>query len=349
MNVRAVLQRHRALRWLAPAAALVIAALVIDGVLSAGAQPRRLPPESPGSLVAAVAHPHLTGWSGIVVSSVSLGLPSTALGAGLSLTSLLAGSHSLQVWYGGPDRQRVAVVGRTAETDVFRHGRELWQWSSTTHSAVHVVLPAAADAAQPLTAASLTPEALAGRVLAALDSSTQVTVQHRGREVADRATYDLDLSPRTSSTLVGSVHIAVDGATKLPLAVRIYPRGSHTAAVDVAFTSIRFAAPSERNFSFNPPPGARVQVVRLDRLVQAGSMRLIGSGWTSVLAVRLPQRVVDATRSGVLAPLVIAVSGTWGRGRLYQSVLVDVLVTDTGWVYAGAVQPAVLFAAAQAN
>ena len=52
------------------------------------------------------------------------------------------------------------------------------------------------------------------------------------------------------------MHIAVDGATKVPLGVQVFARGRATPAVDVAFTRIRFARPGRRNFAFTPPPGA---------------------------------------------------------------------------------------------
>ncbi len=40
------------------------------------------------------------------------------------------------------------------------------------------------------------------------------------------------------------------------------------------------------------------------------------------------------------------VSGAWGSGRLLRTSLVSVLITDGGRVFAGAVQPSVLYAAA---
>jgi len=43
------------------------------------------------------------------------------------------------------------------------------------------------------------------------------------------------------------------------------------------------------------------------------------------------------------------VSGSWGSGRLLQTSLVSVLITDGGRAYAGAVQPSVLYAAASAK
>jgi hypothetical protein len=39
------------------------------------------------------------------------------------------------------------------------------------------------------------------------------------------------------------------------------------------------------------------------------------------------------------------VKGSWGKGRLLQTSLLSVLVTDTGRIVAGPVEPAVLYRA----
>jgi hypothetical protein len=40
------------------------------------------------------------------------------------------------------------------------------------------------------------------------------------------------------------------------------------------------------------------------------------------------------------------VSGAWGSGRLLRTSLVSVLITNSGRMFVGAVQPSVLYAAA---
>ncbi len=42
----------------------------------------------------------------------------------------------------------------------------------------------------------------------------------------------------------------------------------------------------------------------------------------------------------------VDVSGPWGTGQLLESPLVCVLVTNDGWIYAGSVDPEVLYDAA---
>jgi hypothetical protein len=180
----------------------------------------------------------------------------------------------------------------------------------------------------------------------------------RGGLVADRSTYELVLTPRTASTLVGSVHIFIDGVTKVPLGVLVYPRGSNSPAIDVMYTSIDYGRPARTSFQFAPPSGATVHNLNAD--VQrhaanggtndqgAGSPQVVtsGSDWSSVGCYRLPHGRSRLATQGMLAHMFLPVSGSWGHGRLLRANLVSVLLTRDGWVCAGAVEPKLLYAAA---
>lgn len=362
-----ILQRHRAARWLAPVGVVGIAVLVAAGIFTDDPQSEALPDTSPTSLMAALQTSHVSAFSGTVVSTLSLGLPKLPVigsaGERSTLASLLSGSHTLQVWFDGAQRQRVALLGPTDETDVFRNGRSVWQWTSADHNAVHLTLPASPGAGTPLVlpsgdSRSLTPPSLARTALAGLDPTTTVRVKH-GRSVADRSTYELILTPRTDDTRVGSVHIAVDGATKVPLAVQVYARGHTEASMDVAFTSIRFTPPPKRNFSFTPPPDAKVHTMGVRQhsdgpAVSGGKpgsasesrLQVLGSGWTRIVATHLPKAATKSVRHSSALRSLRPVAGPWGKGRLLESALLSVLVTDDGRVYAGSVMPSALFARA---
>jgi outer membrane lipoprotein-sorting protein len=356
MSAPATPQRHRALRWLLPAGVAGLAALAAAGVFSAGASSEQLPPTSPAALLAAVKQTNGDSFSGTVVSHLALGLPELpAIGDGdATLGSLLSGSHTLQVWYGGVDKQRVAVLGTTDETDVFRNGRDVWQWNSASHTAEHAKVPrgVAAAAAPAAAATTLTPAGLARRAIAAMNGSTKVSVDNQ-RSVADRSAYLLVLEPRTTATKVAAVHIEVDGNTKVPLGVQVYSRQSAAPAIDVAFTSINFGPQSDRDFQFTPPPSAHVvehKQLQLPTEEPSGTARpaprSTGSGWTAVVGLHPGKQAVAKYSKGLLAKATTEVSGSWGNGRLLDTPLVSVLITDDGRVYAGAVDADTLYAAA---
>ncbi len=74
--------------------------------------------------------------SGTVVETTDLGLPALpSIGGrrrrrGASFSSLVSGSHTMRVWYAGPDQQRLALLGQLGESDLVRNGTDLWAWSS---------------------------------------------------------------------------------------------------------------------------------------------------------------------------------------------------------------------------
>ncbi|HEX8495772.1 MAG TPA: hypothetical protein VF661_01150, partial [Actinomycetales bacterium] len=236
--------RRRA-RWAVPAgAASAVAIALVVSPMVADAAPS-LPPRTAAELLASTRDAVDAPFSGTVVETARLGLPDLG-GAGstsLSAASLVTGSHTVRVWYDGPARSRLALVGDLAETDVIRDGRDLWTWSSETNEATHVTLPAegAKTAEQPATDA-LTPTQAAEQALAAIDPTTAVRVQGTA-SVAGRSAYELVLEPRDTRSLVGQVRLAIDSSTSTPLRVEVFARGSAEPAFETAFTSVTFGRP----------------------------------------------------------------------------------------------------------
>jgi outer membrane lipoprotein-sorting protein len=369
MNAKNVLPRRKVWRWGLPIAAIAVIAVLGSGVLSAGASPN-LPNLTAAQLLVDVEQAHITGFSGQVVENASLGLPELpSLGGdsgNTSLTSLLSGSHTARVWYAGPDKQRFALLGTLGETDIFHNGTDLWQWDSDDLTAVHTTLPAssAARVPTPVHSSTLTPQQLAEEAMAAIDPSTLVTPDEN-RRIAGRAAYDLVLTPRDATSRVGSVRIGIDAQYKLPLSVQVFPRGDKTnAAIDVSFSSIDFSVPPNSEFSFTPPKSAKVTEQAWNDITDGkpsgsgggtvagkvesaanSSMRVLGSGWTSV--IRLPGSANGQVQ--LLAGALTPVSGSWGTGHLFTSKLISALIVDNGPTFVGAVDPSVLYTAAAAK
>lgn len=343
------------------------AAVVTTVLIGTDDATRSLPATTPAALVAALKKQPANGFEGTLVSRLAPGLPDipAAQVAGSSMNGELDGTHTLQVWYGGTDRQRIALLGAKDETDLIRNGRHLWRWNTASRVAVRSDV-AAAPADRPLltvpipTASdlqSLTPAGLARTALGSIDDATDMSVS-ADHEIADRAAYDLTLTPSTEGTQVGSVHIAVDGETKVALGVQVFASvDADTPAVDVAFTRFRFHQPADRNFRFSPPSDARIDDLRGDDPAatefqggaggpasrsasgpRARTLAPSGAGWVAVAAYRRGDTA--AVHGGT------RVSGRWGKGVLLESALLTVLVTDDGRVYSGAVGADALYTAA---
>ncbi|MFD2079801.1 Outer membrane lipoprotein-sorting protein [Actinopolymorpha cephalotaxi] len=365
-----------ALRWLAPVAvlALVLAAGTTGTMLRADAA-GALPPRTAAQLLVDLQKADPAPFSGTVSQQSDLGLPELPAlnggGGSSDLSSLVSGSHTLRVWFDGPQRVRLALLGTLGESDVVRNGSDLWMWSSQERSATHRTLPAKSEHAAP-DASKLpadlpkTPQEAADQALKALDPTTKVTTDGTAK-VAGRSAYLLILTPRDSSSLVGQVRLAIDGARHVPLQVQVFAKGASEPAFQVGFTSISFTRPSADQFRFTPPPGTKVTEGEKGSgegpashkrapAKQAQEPRVVGKGWTSVVVATMPSERAAAPGKGgrgdqlgelgqVLNSLP-RVSGSWGSGRLLKGSLFSVLVTDDGRVLAGAVSPDRLYSVA---
>jgi outer membrane lipoprotein-sorting protein len=367
---------NRRVRWAVPGAAAVIAAGVIVALQIPAAQAApNLPAKSAAALLASVSNdakvPPLTG---TVTESASLGLPQLpGSGSAESLTSLLTGAHTVRVSYQDASHFRLALPQPQAETDFIADGSKVWLWQSA-QDAVTEFVPSAGQLGQAEkqvpAATALTPQQAAQQALQAVGKTTVVSTQANVM-IAGQAAYQLVLEPKSSSSLVGRVVIAVDAKYGLPLRVQLYARGAASPAFQTGYTALRFTAPGASAFTFTPPSGATVDKVNLTEAKPgSGSAKPAasgaghyGSGWLAVAA--FPQQdltkaaggqsdaysaggngVGVSTRellNGLLSSGTL-VHGSWGSGTLVKTSLMSMLITG-GEVYVGAVQPSVLYAA----
>jgi outer membrane lipoprotein-sorting protein len=266
------------------------------------------------------------------------------------------------VWYAGETKARLALVGTQGETDVIHNGKDVWLWSSKEKSASHLTLPAdKVDHPGPLAGqVPKTPQEAADAALAAIDPTTTVTTTGAAK-VAGRNAYELVLSPKDSSSLIGQVRLAIDAEHHIPLRVDVYAKNATTPAIRVAFQQISFAVPDAEQFKFNPPPGTTVNQGSAEGLAKdhkaeaekaaaqakAQGPQVIGDGWTAILSAKLPKETgSDSQQFDTVLNMLPKVSGSWGSGHEFAGTLFTVLVTDDGRVFAGAVTPQKLYEAA---
>lgn len=362
-----VFRSRPALRWLVPTAAavVVIGGGAAAGTIVASADPS-LPDRSAAQLLVDIQNAKVDGLSGTIVENADLGLPAISgiKGSGSAdLTSLIAGSNTARVWYAGEDKVRLALLGTQGETDLIRNGPDVWLWSSTEQQASHLKIPAGtADKHPESLAGSLpkTPQEAADAALAAIDPTTKVSTTGAAK-VAGRDAYELVLSPKDTTSLIGQVRLAIDAEHHIPLRVDVYAKNATTPAVRVAFQQISFAVPDAEQFAFNPPAGTKVtesspQQIEQDAKAEhekahakafAQQPSVIGDGWTTVIQTKLPKADGDEGKQlDSVTGMLPTVSGAWGSGHLFAGSLFSVLVTDDGRVFAGAVAPEKLYEAA---
>ncbi|AMM32342.1 hypothetical protein SA2016_1666 [Sinomonas atrocyanea] len=350
--------QRRWLRWI-PAAA--VPAVVAVGLLASGATAGSPPPPATPEQVLALAAAHTARqFSGTMEQSSDLGLPSIpgqALGAAkgsasfgseAALLELLTSAHTAKVYADGPARERVQVLDQLAERDAVRNGSDLWTYDSAAHAVTHATLPSTAAAAPP-SAAAVSPDQLAQRLLAAAGPSTAVSLAQPAT-VAGHSAYTLVLTPKAAGALVASVRIAVEAQTGLPLAVDVYAKGQDAAAFHAAFTQLTLAAPDASVFAFTPPAGANVTQQQLPSATgqhrqatgQHAPAAGTSQGWDSIAVIPADKVPAGLKDQPLMKQLAVPAKG----GRVISTSLFTLLLTDDGRVLAGAVPAAALEAAA---
>ncbi|QGF22959.1 LolA family protein [Raineyella fluvialis] len=346
-------------RWTAAAVGVALLGGGVVAATSAQASPD-LPARSAEQLLVDIQSPTTRTFSGTVQTTTDLGLPTlptTQTGDTSGLTGLLTGTHTLRVWNDGDTRSRVSVIGNNAETSVIRSGADVWTYASADRSATHTRLttPTTPQHPQPSGAAT-TPEQAAQQVLAAVGPSTSVTTRGASR-VAGRPAYDLVFTPAAGEkTLVRSAQVAIDAETHLVLQVTVDAVDAKDHAVQIGFTSLTYATPDAKLFTFSAPSGTTVKeqpAPEASKQGQGGTSaekpKVVGDGWDTVLVEKVGTLPADTSAQGQQAKQLLEslprVSGSWGSGRLLQGTLFSAVLTDDGRLAVGAVPADQLFSA----
>jgi len=289
--------------------------------------------------------------SGEVATHLDLGLPGlsqlpvqASSGAGvIGLLESISGDHTLRVWHSGVNL-RASDLLPAAERSIIVNEGAAWAWDSQTFTAYRLPQPPQppADTGNlpnaPTPPVPVDPETLAQRALSAIEPTTSVALGPN-TEVAGRDAYTLIIEPETSETLVRRVEIDIDTQQDLPLRVAVYARGVQTPAISAEFTEVSFEPVDPSVFAFSPPLGAKVEQVSLPQELPATKpresvpgkdARVFGSGWSTVVAFRIPSIADLQTQLGANVSSFVPYSGS-----LVSATLVD--RGDHAWLIAGSV------------
>lgn len=313
--------------------------------------------------------------SGTVRTHVDLGVPElpdismgAAAGGTATAASMLLGDQTFRLWR-SPDGIRVSHLAKFQEQVLVANHAEAWAWDSQSLNAVRLTprdlatatssgLAHRAERAAPSVPPSLgDPIRIARTLLEGVSPDAVVSVAIPDR-VAGRDAYTLRLRPRSGRTLVGTIDVAIDAETRLPLRLQVVPRNTLDPSIEVGFSAIDYGSIDPSIFTFEPPADATVtdagpalarilsvaQVRRLAamhgdhakadinacramlreaRRAPIPTMRVFGKGFGLILAVRVSE-VPGELRS--MLPY---------SGPLASAALVD--GGHTAWIVAGAV------------
>lgn len=354
------------LRWLTPAAFVLVVAG--GGLVASNANAGdTLPDRSAEQLLTDLQQPQVDGLSGTIVQKANLGIPNIpGAGSGTSeLTSLLSGSHTMYVWYSGPDKARVAVKdGAFQESDVVANGSDVWTWSSSKKSATHRTISKRDQSEVTIHKADpnapKSPQDAAAELVKVLGPSTEITTDS-DVNVAGEQAYELVLRPKDKRSTLTEVRVAIDGDTHLPLRVQAF--GTDDVLVfQVEYTAVKFARPADDMFTFNPPADTKVtEAPKTDHKAPTKAQRAqakkqadqaqsdtktVGTGWTTVVVAKLPAGDLQSNDQlrGFLKNLSPTAQGA-PAGKLLVGTAFSAVLTDDGRIAVGAVKPELLYAA----
>lgn len=280
---------------------------------------------------------------------------------------LISGTHKIRV-YASAEGTRVQILNPMKQRDLIVNKDEFWFYDSRKATAITGTLDmeinqadvdkAEADAEAKLAeyAASIqldisNPEAVANYLMERIGESTTVSVG-KDHMVAGRTAYQLIAQPNAANSLIESVVISVDSETGMALDVKVYSVEQEEPAMHVGFESISFDIPAASTFSFTPPAGTTVETFETPEGLEDGlkaergdksdqaKPEVIGEGWESVMYLSaIPSEVpMDLLENELFADLMTTVSG----GKVFSTPVLNVLITDSGEVFAGAVTIAFL-------
>lgn len=337
-------------------APLAVAGVIVVAAWLPGAAASATPglaPQSVGQLVGRLEEPAVAGLSGTIEWRADLGLPDmSALGGspstgGFNVAGLLSGTTEVKVWQAAAG-QRLALIGRASEIDLYSDRSATWFYDSQTDTATRLAGASAVPA--------LTPRALVAGLLGAVPADMGFS-QGTPRYVAGRPCYTLVLAPRPRSadaagSTLGAVSIAIDASSGAVLRVSLTPAGGTRPELSAGFTSVRFAgrpdALAASMFRFTPPAGTRVEGAGAHGarglglpLAGLAGLATAGHGWSSVVILPGGARLLGES----ITAATTVVRGPFGTARLLSTGLINALFLPGGDVAAGFVTPAVLEAA----
>ena len=289
--------------------------------------------------------------------------------------SFLAGEDTIRV-YASIQGFRAQVMDPLSQRDVIVTPEAFYSYNARTQSALTRSIdldgskdPEAAkeQAMEDFTAETgvdaTNPDAVAEYFLDMAGESSVITVGDDHR-VAGRDAYMLQVAPRSEVSLIERVDISIDAETGLGLGTTVYSTTQSTPALSVVFESVRFSEPDASLFQFTAPPGATVTELELPEGVESDYEKLgdeslgtderralveamveefspganpevFGEDWDMVAhADTLPGSFpLEMLENELLSDLLVQVEG----GQVFSTPLGNVLITDAGEVYAGAV------------
>jgi outer membrane lipoprotein-sorting protein len=275
------------------------------------------------------------------------------------LLSLLSGTHDFDVAVDGPNRQAFSSTDTGRTVRFIHNGTEAWSYDSQSNQATQFTGINPDEATTHPSAPAMTTPADATRMLQEIAPFSSVSVDGNSM-VAGRQVYVLVISPKGNGSTIGDVRLSVDAKTDMPLGVQVDPSDGGSPIADVRFASISYNEPAASAFDFTLPQGAKLTTKSVQQAAgdkhgpaqpgaqnpkgsqgaqgHADDVQVLGTGWTTVYKIS-PSATAKNGKGGNPADVLKSLGHSVPGGTLFTTKAFNVLITDNGTVYAGAVTP----------
>jgi outer membrane lipoprotein-sorting protein len=161
------------------------------------------------------------------------------------------------------EKARFEIQGGLGDTTIVGDHAGIWVYSSGKNTATEYTLPAkqAGTSQTTLQAAGTSaadPVAAIGQYVQKLAPYATLAVSEPIK-VAGRSCYVLSLVPKAPNTVLGSVQVAIDSKTYVPLKVDVYAKGTAEPVLTAGFTSVSYSDIDDDIFAFTPPANATIE------------------------------------------------------------------------------------------
>jgi len=205
--------------------------------------------------------------------------PSGAL-LGAAGSSLMSGASG-RLWVTADGHGRIELQSDAGDAQIVWSPTEVTVYDASSNTVYHATLPAAKDTAAPDTGALPTIAQISDFLTKAGDHVSVSDAQPV--DVAGRAAYNVTVAPKHDGGLLGSVELAWDAETGVPLRAAVYAQGASSPVLELAVTDVSYGPVSASDVNVAPPAGAKV--TELDSSHATGATGGTGAPVTGLAAV----------------------------------------------------------------
>ncbi len=276
-------------------------------------------------------------------------------GGGLTSNPLLAGGSG-RMWASSDGKLRIELQSEKGDTEIIWDGKTLTVLDAAEETAYRWT-PKADE-----TGARTTPHeghaheapsvAKVEEAIAHLRRHVDVS-EASPTDVGGRPAYTVRISPKEGGSLIGGAEVSFDSVHGLPLRAAIYSSTTPSPVIELAAGEVSYGPVASSVFEIQPPPGEKVQELKLDehstaaRVHRGGAAHQSnthatthGSGITAIDVLETPEKSGSKTSSQLEALPKVSIDGTQAAElRTELGTILTFARSGVRYVVAGALAP----------